>query len=70
MSSRELAIKLIVSNQKISDLTQRLIEIRKYEAEIKFLLLSEMDVNDQFEQILRTELLCEEAYLHANKNDL
>lgn len=70
MNSKEFAIKLIVSNQKISNLTQQLVELRKYGAEIEFLLLSELDVNRQIENTLRTELICEEAYSHANKNFL
>ena len=68
MTSKELAIKLIVSNQKIGNLTRQLIELRKYEAETEFLLLSEIDVNDQVEEALRVELVCEEGYSHANQN--
>lgn len=70
MNSKEFAIKLIVSNQKIGNLTRQLIELRKYEAEIEFLLRSELEVNDQIEKMLRTELVYEEAYSHANKNFL
>ena len=70
MGTKELAIKLIVSNQKIGNLTQQLIELRKYEAETELLLLSEIDINDQVEKMLRTELICDEAYSHANKNSL
>lgn len=70
MNTKELAIKLIVSSQKISNLTRQLIELRKYEAETELLLLSEIDVNDQVEKALRVELVCEEGYFHANKNSL
>lgn len=70
MSSKEFAIKLIVSNSKISNLAQQLVELRKYEAETEFLLLSELDVNRQIENTLKAELICEEAYSHANKNPL
>ena len=70
MSSKELAIKLIVSNQKISNLTRQLVELRKYEAETEFLLLSELDVNDQIEKALRLELVREETYICSNRNAL
>lgn len=70
MNSKEFAIRLIVSNQKISNLTRQLAELRNYAAEIEFLLLSELDVNRQIEKTLKTELVCEEAYSHANKNSL
>ena len=70
MNSKEFAIRLIVSNQKINNLTRQLVELRKYGAEIEFLLLSELDVNRQIEKTLKTELVCEEAYFHANKNSL
>ena len=70
MNTKELAIKLVVSNQKIGNLTQQLIELRKYEAETELLLLSEIDINDQVEKTLRIELICDEAYSHANKNSL
>ena len=70
MGTKELAIKLIVSNQKIGNLTRQLIELRKYEAETELLLLSEIDVNDQIEKALRIELVCEAGHSHANKNSL
>lgn len=66
MSIKELTIKMIVSNQKIKNLTNQLIELRKYAIETEFLLLNEINVNNQFEQMLKIELVCEEIDPCAN----
>ena len=53
MTTKELAIKLIISNQKIVNLTNQLLELRRYEAETEFLLLAAIETNDQVENMLR-----------------
>jgi|SRR3990167_655602 len=68
MTTKELAIKLIISNQKIVNLTNQLLELRRYEAETEFLLLAAIETNDQVENMLQVELVCDAAYLHTKEN--
>lgn len=65
---KELTIKLMVSNNKVQNLMEQLIEVRKLEKEAKLLLRQELKISDELADNLRLELLCKEAYDAANFN--
>lgn len=65
---KELTIKLMVANNKIQNLMEQVIEVRKLEKKVEFLLRQELKISDELADNLRLELLCKEAYDAANFN--